>query len=345
MSAERFTTERLPWYLNGTLDASEQAAVERQLEASPDARRELAEVQEAARIYGHRLPIDVIVDYAFDGVHPDVPTELLERYLAVSPVGREELEWVRESRAALAADAAPDTAAEVVPFRRAAAVPAAGRPVSGWRRLALAASILGLVSLGLAVWQLDEARSTAGRLADAERQLREALAAEAGTEDEALRRRLESLEGENSDLAAGKSDLVDQIEARDGQIERLGEQIAELREPLVNIPVVDVWPGDMVLRGEAQGERVVIVPRQTRTVALILNSNVAADREVSGLQILAAGGARVWTSSVEPRRDDLGTFTVALPVQDLATGRYTLQLVDREAGKTTIVETYEIEIR
>jgi hypothetical protein len=343
MSSERLTTERLPWYLNGTLDAAERQAVERDLAESAEARRELAELQDAARIYGHRLPVDIIVGYAFDGAHPDVSTDLLERFLAVSPVGREELEWVRESRAALEADTAPGAAADVIAFRRPAAPPAAP---GVWRRLALAASLLGVVSLGVAVWQLQEARSTHSRLAEAQLQLRQALAAEASAQsDEALRQQLQSLEGENSQLAAGKSDLVEQIEARDGEIERLSEQVAELRAPLVNIPVVDVWPGDMVLRGEPRGERVVVVPRQTRTVALILNSSVAADRGVSGLRILGTNGERVWVSSDKPQRDELGTFTVALPVQELAPGRYTLQLIDQGVGTTQVVETYEIEIR
>jgi predicted nuclease with TOPRIM domain len=197
----------------------------------------------------------------------------------------------------------------------------------------------------VAVWQLGEARSTAGRLAEAQRQLREAVAAESDAGDDAAHERLLSLEEENALLAAGKSDLVDQVAALDGEVQRLADQVAGLKEPLVNVPVVDLWPGDLVLRGEPQGDRVVVVPRQTRTVALILNSNVAADREISGLQILAADGTTVWTSSDEPERDDLGTFTIALPVQELAAGRYTLQLVARSAVETEVIETYEIEIR
>jgi hypothetical protein len=342
MSSDRYVTEYLPWYLNGTLDEAETAELQRLLADSEDNRRELEEVREAARVYGHRLPVDVIVDYAFDGRHAEVPTELLERYLAVSPVAGDELALVHESKRALAAEQAIEPTDIVKPFPP----PQPGPPARPWRLLAMAASLVGGLALGLTAWQWSQLQERDEVLVRTEQQLREALARDAQvTDDEGLRRRVEALESEREQLAAGKSDLVDQIEARDGRIEEMSRQIAELKEPLMNIPVVDVYPGDMVLRGEPRAERLVVVPRQTRSVALILNSSVEAEQQVTGLDILDADGRQVWQSPIAPERDDLGTFTVALPVQELGVGLYTLQLVDRRAGGTRIVETYQIEIR
>lgn len=343
MSSDRYLAEHLPWYLNDTLSEAETLELQRLLADSEDNRRELEEAREVARVYGHRLPVDVIVDYAFDGAHDEVPSELLERYLAVSPVAGEELELVRESKRALEADRPAETPDNV--RRIVAPGPALPRPAS-WRNLAMAASLVGATALGLAAWQWTQVRDSDTALVRVEQQLREALAREAEVpDDEGLQRRVEALESEREQLAAGKSDLVEQIEARDGQIEAMSRQIAEFKEPLMNILVVDVYPGDMVLRGEPQADRLVVVPRQTRSVALLLNSSVEADQQVTGLDIVDADGRQVWQSPIAPERDELGTFTVALPVQELGVGLYTLQLVDRRAEKARIVESYQIEIR
>lgn len=351
MSADRYLTERLPWYLSGALEEAETAEVERLLAASEDNRRELEEARAAARVYGHRLPAGVVVDYAFEGSHPEVTGELLERYFRVSPVAAEELELVRESRLALASELAGEAAGNVLPFGRP--VPAAP-PVGGWRRLALAASLVGVTALGLAAWQWEQLAQREDLLVRTEAQLREARSREGEVAaDEAMRRRLEALESENQQLAAGKSDLVDQLAARDGRLEEMSRQIAELNEPLVNVPLIDVWPGDTVLRGEAQDGPAVVVPRQTRSVALILNSGVEKEQQITGLDILDSLGNEVWRSSGQLERDPgaqegdpkLGNLTVALPVQQLGVGRYTLRLVNRHDGRTEILETYEIEIR
>jgi len=343
MPSDRYLAERLPWLLNGSLGEEESAEVQRLLAESAENRQELKETEDAARVYGHRLPSEVVIGYAFDGEHPDVPTDLLERYLSVSPVGAAELELVRESQALMAS--AP-TSAElpegVIPFERPASAP----PVTGWPRLAMAASILGVLGLGLAGWQWMENRESAGELARAEQQLRELLAAEDGVHtDEEMQQRVNVLETENSQLAAGKSDLVDQIAQKDEEIESLGDRVAALSEPQINVPVIDLFPGDMVLRGEEEEQRLVVVPRQTRSVALILNSSTSAGQRVTGLVILDAEEEEVWRSPVEPERDELGTFTVTLPVQRLESGRYTLQLIDGQEGRTQVVETYQVEIR
>lgn len=335
--------ERLPWYLNGTLDEAETAEIEALLAASAESRAEWAETQAAARIYGHRLPSEVLVGYAFDGEHPDVPSELIERYLAVSPVADAELQLVRDSKADLEKESAPADAPQLRPFRP----PVAPEPTRGWQRMALAASLAGVAALALAGWQWFEVQNRENQLATVEQQLRDALAAEqAPAGDEVLRERLEALEEANQQLAAGKSDLVDQVAMQDEQIERLDGQLAEFSTPLMNIPVMDVFPGDRVLRGdETPADRRVIVPRQTRTVTLILNSAIESDQAVTGMQIMASDGTRVWRSAEKPERDEHGTFTVAIPVQSLDSGIYTLQLVNTAGGQTRVVETYQVEIQ
>jgi len=349
MSSDRYLTERLPWYLNGSLDEAESAEVKALLAESAENRAEWAETRAAAKIYGHRLPSEVLVAYAFDGEHPDIPTELIERYLAVSPVGNEELRLVRDSRADLERDTEnrETKSSETPTFQPQVAVEPTARPDAGWRRMALAASLIGVTALGLAGWQWFAVQNSENQLATVEQQLRDALASEkTPIGDDALIQRIESLEEANQQLAAGKSDLVDQVELQSERIQQLDGQVAEFSAPLLNIPVVDVFPGDMVLRGdETPADRRVIVPRETRTVTLILNSAIESDQAVTGMQILAADGSRVWRSAGQPERDDHGTFTVAIPVQTLDSGIYTLQLVESSDGQTQVVETYQVEIQ
>lgn len=340
MSSDRYLIERLPWYLNGTLDEAESSEIEGLLAESAEHRAELAETQAAAKIYGYRLPSDVLVAYAFDGEHPDIPTELLERYLAVSPLAGDELKLVRDSQADLTADKGQPETPSSQPH-------VAAEPATGWRRMALAASLVGVTALGLAGWQWFEMQNRENRLATVEQQLRDAMAREvAPASDGDALQRIEELEEANLQLAAGKSDLVDQIEAQNDQIERLDGQVADLSTPLLNVAVLDLFPGDRVLRGdETAPERKVVVPRQTRTVTLILNSGIDGDQDVTGLQILAADGTRVWRSASRPERDEHGTFTLAIPVRTLESGTYTLQLVDEHDGQTQVVETYQVEIQ
>ena len=359
MSSDRYLAERLPWYLNGTLDAAERDEVERLLAASEENRLELVNARQGADIYGHRLPAEVMVDYAFDGEHPAVPSALMERYLAVSPVGGEEIEMLRESRARLESETVAGDVAEgselpagVVPFVRPGEAPAA--PSTGWQRVALAASLVGVAALGFVGWQWTELNSSSGQLAQVEAQLREALAREQRTASEptaagedALRSQIEQLAGENELLAAGKSDLVDELEQKDSRIEQLGEQVADLSQPLINVPVLDLYPADMVLRGATQAERPLVVSRQTRAVTLILNSHTEEAQSITGLRILGDDGVLVWRSPTAPERDELvrSIFTVSLPVQELAAGVYTLELLDGSGAAPEVVESYRFDIR
>lgn len=347
MSSHRFVAEHSPFFLNRTLSDEERSRFEEQLAASGDSRDELAATLEAARIYGHTLPAEVLVDLVFGGgAEPRFPNALVERYLEVSPVGRAELELLRESRRALDAEVRGD-GSNVVPI---AAPAAAAGGVRGWRRMALAASLIGAAAVGLATWQWQQLEQREGRLAAVEDELRQALdreseprppAADAAA-DPAVAQRLEQLESENRQLAAGKSDLVEEIERQDAEIEQLEGRIARMSRPRANVSVIDLYPGDMVLRGEPQADRLVVVERGDGPLALILNSGVGPDAAISGMRLIDEDGDTVWTSSEQPVRDELGTFTVSLPTPGIEPGVYAIELSSDDG---TVVERYRIEIR
>ncbi len=351
MSIPRSIIEKLPFFLNGTLSEDERLEVERELARSEELRAELEQVREAARIFGHRLPAEALVSYVFDGVTEGLPADLIERHLAASPGAREEYELLVESRDALDRSRGAEAPADgnVVAGRFAPATAAA----SGWRRLALAASIVGAASLALAGWQWSRLSEGEARLADVESRLEEALEERdpapqpAGEGGEEARQQIEELRLENEQLAAGKSDLVDQVARQEEQIVRLGEQIAALEQPRANLPVIDLYPGDMVLRGETPSDSATVLERSAGAVALILNSGAAGDDRLERMRIVDAAGAEVWASREAPLRDELGTFTVSVPTGTFEAGSYTIELIGRLGGEgeSTVVESYLVEIR
>jgi len=113
------------------------------------------------------------------------------------------------------------------------------------------------------------------------------------------------------------------------------------------VPVLDLYPADMVLRGATQAERPLVVSRQTRAVTLILNSHTEEAQSITGLRILGDDGVLVWRSPTAPERDELvrSIFTVSLPVQELAAGVYTLELLDGSGAAPEVVESYRFDIR
>ena len=141
--------ENLPWLLNETLDDAERRELEEQLAANPELRDELVETLLAGKIYQTRPPAEALIDHVEGRETSGIPRAVLEKLLASDEELREELEMVRESRAAL--------------LERESAAPAAGqdpenvdlsgpnvavgpwRAAQRWRAAALAASLATMV--------------------------------------------------------------------------------------------------------------------------------------------------------------------------------------------------------
>lgn len=146
----REAIEKLPWLVNGSLDATEAAAVREQLAGSDECRAELAELAEAGQLFGARIPVETLLDYVAGRDVAPFDRQTVERYIQVSPVGSEEWRMATESwngvqNPDVEQRGAPD-ADNVLPFRRRAE--RSERAARSWRSAAIAASILAVLGVG-----------------------------------------------------------------------------------------------------------------------------------------------------------------------------------------------------
>jgi hypothetical protein len=210
------------------------------------------------------------------------------------------------------------------------AAPAAGRSEAG-RTWVLAAALAALFLAGWSFWLLGQNRRLAAELAAAAQAPPAAVRGAAGAAPEAAR-----IEEALRRLATLGSAAAAQTE----RISRLEGELAELRAPRFNVPVVDLDPTSAVARGEAAAPRTVAVPAGASLVTLILNASAPPAAGSYGLEILDAAGRRVWAGSgLRPTPWD--NFSLAVPRSLLPDGRYRLRLAT-DRGKA--LETYEVQI-
>ena len=119
---------------------------------------------------------------------------------------------------------------------------------------------------------------------------------------------------------------------------RLANRVAELDGPTVNIALVDLYPDDLVLRGETSDQAPAEVPPTTERVTLILNSRRAP---ASGPYRIELRDPSTGTQTViEGLRTDADGLLILSLAADALDGERILMLFD--AGATEPVEAYRI---
>lgn len=321
----------LPWFLNDTLADDEKAAVRGHLEACAACRQELEDTREAWRIFGaHPRPEDLtalalaragIADALEPGRRP-----LLERHLEQCAPCREETQLVWESHQHfLGNEGAALSTAPVVGAIDASPVPANdNRPGPAWRLAAAAAMVLTLVTATGWWVSHQQQRSLHGEMAALETAVRDA---ESGRLAEAAAR--QRLEAEHRAVAERARELESQ----------LANHSQPLTEPQLNLPVVDIYPEDMVLRG-GSGPPEETIQRATvgEGIVFILGSQSAA---VGPFALEVLEGNRVVWRGEGLRRQERGEFTVTLPAAILPQGLLTFHILDSR-GK--VVERYRVRL-
>jgi anti-sigma factor RsiW len=288
--------ELLPWFLNGTLKGQESEAVRGHLETCEACRAALAETREAGQIFAQHLPTEALVALAY-GERPDgMDPALAERHLDTCPQCAAELELTRMSRRLEEED-------RIVPFPVPRPEPRRENPV--WRRSAMAASLVGLISLG--GWFHAAQRS---RLADD------------------LEARNQAVQVRQAELQAGMQEIQGQF--------------AELAKPQINTPVTDLRPlrSEEVVRGGPSPE-ISLPARQIVTAILQASPEIRSPgRDVA---ILDETGKPVWQQPGLNRNDSL-EFTITLHPGFLKPGRYTIQLYETVNGQRVPRESYKIRV-
>jgi anti-sigma factor RsiW len=131
--------ERLPWLLNGSLEAAEREEVQGHLTTCTACREALAETREAWKIFGQHLPSEALVALAYEETPEGIDSALAERHLAFCPECAVELELARMSRRREEEDD------RIVPFPVRPGRDT-GREHRTWRNAALAAGLAGVVA-------------------------------------------------------------------------------------------------------------------------------------------------------------------------------------------------------
>jgi hypothetical protein len=191
----------------------------------------------------------------------------------------------------------------------------------GWRvPLALAASVL-LAATALGVASLS--------LRSQSREFRQELA------------------GRDQALTAARQQLSEAVRQRaesEAQVATLQQSLTALAQPQLNVPIVDLDPGD-AFRGVPESRRKTVeVPAGAGLVTLILN--VVGDTPYSdyGLEIVDSAGRVVW-SGKGLKKSALNTFTVAIPRQVVSSGSYRIKLYGLRGSGRVLIEDYALRFK
>ena len=124
--------QRLPWMVNGTIDAAERARLEEHLSGCAACRQELDETRRAASVFGAHLPTSALIDLAWERPNT-LDSALVNRHLEQCKQCSEELSMARQSRQL---EAKPELVTRA-------------RPLAWWSVASVPASLAAGLAVGL----------------------------------------------------------------------------------------------------------------------------------------------------------------------------------------------------
>ncbi len=316
--------ELLPWLLNGTLDEAERRRVRHHLAQCPQCQQGLDETALALAVHRQHAPAESLVDYAFDRPVTGIEPELLRRHVDFCRECAEQVEMARASR-------------RWAETQEANAIPPAAQEKHSWRKwlwpqsalkLAFATCLAGAIALGAGLWMLWQSRNEQTRLIAQQQEMRERVA---------------SLEAENQQLREDNRRQA-QPQQTDRDLAELQARVKELAAPQLNPPVFDLYPREMTRRADQSEINEIAVPRDAKSVALILNSQSQIATRAASLEIVNAQGAIVWRTDGLTRHPT-GDYTISLPAEFLPPGRYALNLYHPGKGRRAAIASFALRLR
>lgn len=132
------------------------------------------------------------------------------------------------------------------------------------------------------------------------------------------------------------------------RLERQATEIASLQArlddalaPALNVPIVDLEPGD-TLRGE-KARPAVLVPSTSRLVTFILTTSTEPQSADHQLELVGPSGAVVWQAAgLRPSAEK--TFTVTIPLTLLGNGTSRLRLYQGSSAGRRLLEEYQVRV-
>ncbi len=333
--------ERLPWLVNSSLEAAELAPVQQHLKGCERCRQELADTHAALAIFDQHVPAAALVDHVFGRSTAGLSSERITRHLAECLTCQAEHKLLKESQASLTDPVEPQQAWQGRP---------AGRPIPYWHRLAAAAALVAALTAAGWIWTWNRLQADRATIVELEQQLHRAETASPGRGEIDLAARIGQLERSTQEMASRNSQLTDRLTAAQKLADLLGRRLNALRLPQLNIPIIDLFPASLNLRGDPLVGELTAVPRDHDMVVLVLSTRLPNPGQELQVQLLDADGVVHWQQQ-GLRLSVNHDFSLHLPTITLAAGTYQLQVLaaagDPAAGNpaagaavSPILETY-----
>ena len=198
------------------------------------------------------------------------------------------------------------------------------RIVRGWQYAAVAAGIVGIIALG-SLWR-------------SSRQV-----GSMGDQRLALNKRIESVELENERLRRALQQPLEQLEQAKQEISELKTQLKDVTSPQANIPVIEISPQEAGQRSSNVPVQQVRIPRNSKSVILILSSESESDGRNLELEIQDGQRSVIWTQQGVIRHKT-SDYTLSIPSDLLSSGNYTLNVYGPSGTKRKKIETYRIKV-
>lgn len=122
--------------------------------------------------------------------------------------------------------------------------------------------------------------------------------------------------------------------------------LTKLKQPQLNVPIVDLLPENLTVRDGSQNKiKRIVISAKDENVTFILNSADIPERANYRIEIINQEGKSIWQSN-SLKRDENGNFPIGLNRSFLTTGRYSFKLFDSASNKSPIGEyKFIIEIK
>jgi anti-sigma factor RsiW len=319
--------ERLPWFLNGTLEEGERDEVHRHLATCEACRTALKDTREAWAVFDQHLPSETLVALAYGETPPGGDSALAERHLATCPQCAAELELARMSRRL-----EEDDKVALFPGPKSLK-PEVARDARTWRAAALAAGLTAAVAASGWFYQFQQAGYLAEQLT--------------------ARKETPAPQSRPSEPVGSSGQIVAELQAKlDGlsqEQEKLNHQLSETQQSLKDqVPKAraNAWSGLLIPAGDiarsenGAGPEKILPANVDAVITLGTDNQTPGDRDI---EVLDQGG-HVWLTLSGLHNQD-SQYKFSLPAGLLERGRYNIRLYPFENGRRGKAETYTITVK
>lgn len=344
-------SELLPWLINGTLPKAEKSLIEEHLADCANCQRAFEETKVLLRTAQTHIPVEVLLGFVEKNAVKNFDPILFEKHLASCNECSEQLLLATESFESI-----EPTEIFTPPLKKPnlSWITSIFESIRLWRFAAVSTAFLLLLTFGglLSVWQSQKNAEFA--YLEQQKKLRErvnALEAEKQEQSEQIsnvqnqsNKTIEELKNKVSETEKKlKESEARKRETQNTQTQTSSKNGSQAPQPQANVVVLDVFPTS-VNRSESANENQLVIPRNSQSATLILNSASNKQFPRYSIELLNANGRVVWRSE-NLRRYSANDFTINLPTNLLQNGGYVINIYGIENGNKTKTESYQIRIK